>query len=222
MSRNPTCMKSLITLAEPYRTSALLQSFVENLQEGPSCTCIVHVTPSRKCPVIPRPFSSAEGSVQLRSCAESELTLLPPSLLQRCEPYWWQIHGIHNQREDIPRLRVQGQREGHPVDRGGSVSPALGPGLCPAAPPATTAKQHKFPHKPGALPACTGSCRVAFCGIKHPPTEAATARAAPVTAAHTRVFSMGGSQQHLLCHTEEQLVSSAFVLKAAFLHGDKS
>lgn len=71
-------MKCLVTLSEPYRISALLQSFVENLQEGPSCTCIVHVTPSRNFPLIPRPFSCAEGCVQLRSCAESELTLLPP------------------------------------------------------------------------------------------------------------------------------------------------
>lgn len=71
-------MKHLVTLSEPYRISALLQSFVENLQQGPSCPCFVHVTPFRNCPLIPRSFSSAEGSVQHRSCAESELTLLPP------------------------------------------------------------------------------------------------------------------------------------------------
>lgn len=72
------CMKSLVALSEPYRISAVLRSFVENLQRGPSCTRIVRVTPSRNCPLFPRSFSSAEGSVQLRSCAESELTLLPP------------------------------------------------------------------------------------------------------------------------------------------------
>lgn len=143
-------MKHLVTLSEPYRISALLQSFVGNLQEAPSALawCM--------WPLSGMPFDSKVILFCTGLCPAQFLCWVrahpPPSLLQRCEPYWWQIHGIHNQCEDIPRLRVQGQREGHPLDRGGSGSQ----GCVQLLPQSPQGAASASPRGCGAFPACTG------------------------------------------------------------------
>lgn len=44
MNKNQISMKCLVAVLAPYKISALVQSLVENLQEGPSCTGLCLLT----------------------------------------------------------------------------------------------------------------------------------------------------------------------------------
>lgn len=36
---------------------------------------------------------------------------------QSYKPHRWEIHGVHQQYEDVPEVRIQRKRKDHPLDR---------------------------------------------------------------------------------------------------------
>lgn len=93
--------------------------------------------------------------------------------------------------------------------------PSSGAGT--AAPPVTTGKQCMLPLEP-VVPLLPAQGAAGWDPVGYKTSSHSHSHTAPATTAHI----MGGLPHPLLCYTQEQLVSFAFVLKAAFLHGDKS